>query len=140
LVQLSPQATPEQVEAARQKALALAAEARRPGVDFAALAKEKSEGPSKADGGDLGFFRRGVMEASFDKAAFSTPQGGVSDPVRSKFGWHVVYVEERRALAVPTFDEVKEKLREKMQQAQLEKYTEQYVQELRAAALVEVKL
>jgi len=140
LVQVSPKATPEQVEAARVKAAGLAAEARKPGVDFAELAKKKSEGPSAADGGDLGFFKRGVMVGEFEKAAFTLPDGGVSDPVRTKFGWHVIKVEERRAGAARPFDEMKDQLREKMLREQLEKFTEQYVQELRTAAVVEVKL
>lgn len=140
LVQVNPKATPEQVEAARLKAEALAAEARKPGVNFAELAKKKSEGPSAADGGDLGFFRHGVMVAEFEKVAFTTPVGGVADPVRTKFGWHVIFVEERRALAAPPFDDVKDKLREKMLRAQLEKYTEQYMLELRQGALVDVKI
>lgn len=140
LVQVNPKATPEQVEAARVKAEALAAEARKPGVNFAELAKKKSEGPSAADGGDLGFFRHGVMVAEFEKVAFTTPVGGVADPVRTKFGWHVIFVEEKRALAAPPFDDVKEKLREKMLRAQLEKYTEQYMLELRQGALVDVKI
>lgn len=140
LVQVAPKATPEQVEAARVKAVALAAEARKPGTDFAELAKKKSEGPSASDGGDLGYFRRGVMVKEFEQVAFTTPVGGIADPVRTKFGWHVIYVEDRRALAAPPFDEVKDQLREKMLRGQLEKYTEQYVKELRAAALVDVKI
>lgn len=140
LVQVGPKATPEQVEAARVKAAALAVEARKPGTDFAELAKKKSEGPSAADGGDLGFFRRGVMVGEFEKVAWATPVGSVADPVRTKFGWHVIFVEERRALAAPPFEDVKDQLREKMLRGQLERYTEQYVQELRAGALVEVKL
>ena len=139
LVQVSPKATAEQVEAARVKAVALAAEARKPDMDFAELAKKKSEGPSAADGGDLGFFRRGVMQAQFEKPAFSLPVGGVSDPIRTQFGWHVLKVMERRSLEAPAFDEVKDKLREKMMHTQLERYTDQYVQELRAAAVVDVK-
>ena len=140
LVQIPPRATEEQVEAARVKAVALAAEASRPGVDFAELAKKKSEGPSAADGGDLGFFRRGVMVAAFEKPAFTLPVGGVSEPVRTDLGWHVVKVVERRALAAPPIDEVKEQLREKLLRGQLERYTNQYVQELRAASVVEVKM
>lgn len=140
LVQVAPKATPEQIEAARVKAAALAVEARKPDVDFAELAKKKSEGPSAADGGDLGFFRHGVMVAEFERSAFTMPLGGVSDPIRTKFGWHVIKVIERRALAAPSYDEVKDQLREKMMRGQLERYTDQYVQELKGAAVVEVKL
>lgn len=140
LVQVPGKATAEQVDAAYKKALALAAEASKPGVDFAELAKKKSEGPSAADGGDLGFFKRGVMTAEFERAAFSLPVGGVSEPIRTKFGWHVLKVEEKRALAAPPLDEVKDQLRERMLRAQMEKYTDQFVQELRASAVVEVKL
>jgi peptidyl-prolyl cis-trans isomerase SurA len=140
LVQVQPKATPEQVEAARLKAVALMGEAKKAGVDFAELAKKKSEGPSASDGGDLGFFRRGVMVAEFEKAAFGLPVGGISEPIRTKFGWHVVKVEERRAVAPRPFEEVKEQLRDKLLRGQLERYTEQYVKELRAGAVVDVKL
>lgn len=140
VVNVDQKATAEQVEAARQKALGLAAEARKPGVDFATLAKNKSEGPSASEGGDLGFFRRGVMVAEFEKAAFSLPEGGVSEPIRTKFGWHVIKVEERRAVAARPFEDMKDQLREKMLRGQLERYTDQYVQELRANALVDDKM
>jgi peptidyl-prolyl cis-trans isomerase SurA len=140
LVQVPQKATPEQIEAARVKAFALMTEAKQPGVNFAELAKKKSEGPSAADGGDLGFFRRGVMVAEFEKAAFTLLPGGISEPIRTKFGWHVLKVEERKALAAPPLEEVKDQLRERMLRGQLEKYTDQYVQELRAAAVVDVKL
>jgi len=140
LVQVPARATPEQNEAARLKAVALAAEASGPGVDFAELARKKSEGPSAADGGDLGFFRRGVMVPAFERPAFTLPVGGVSEPVRTDFGWHVIKVVERRTPAVPALDEVKEQLREKLLRSQLDRYTAQYVQELKAASVVEVKM
>lgn len=140
LVTVAPNATPQQVEAAKVKAQALAQEARKPGVDFAELAKAKSEGPSRGDGGDLGFFRRGVMVGEFERVAFNLKVGEVADPVRTKFGWHVIKVEERRAVAARGFEEVKEQIRERLLRGQLEKYTEQYVQELRAQAVVEEKM
>ncbi len=140
LVQVAPKATPEQIEVARLKATMLMEEARKPGTDFAELAKKKSEGPSAADGGDLGYFKRGVMVPEFEKAAFTLPVGGISDPIRTKFGWHVLKVEEHKVLSAPPFEEVKEQLRDKMLRGQLEKYTDQYVQELRAAAVVDVKI
>lgn len=140
LVQLPPKPTEEQVEAARKKAAALAVEAKQPGVDFAALAKAKSEGSSAAEGGDLGNFRRGLMVPEFEKAAFALPEGGVSDPVRTRFGWHVIKVEERKQLAAKPFEELKDQLREKLLRDQLDRYTQQYIQELRAQAVVEEKL
>lgn len=140
LVQLPAQPTPQQVEVARLKAAALAEEARRPGVDFSELAKAKSEGSSAAEGGDLGFFRRGVMVAEFERLAFTLPVGSISEPVRTKLGWHVLKVEDKRAGTPKPFNEVKDQLRERMMREQLERYTEQYVQELRAAAVVEVKM
>jgi peptidyl-prolyl cis-trans isomerase SurA len=140
LVKLDAKASPQQEAKALEKAKALAAEARKPGMDFAELAKKKSDGPSAPDGGDLGTFRRGLMVPEFDKVAFALPQGGVSDPVRTRFGWHVIKVEERRSVAVKSFDEMKDQLQERLTREQLEKYTDQYVKELRQQAAVEVRI
>lgn len=140
LVKVSPDAPKEEVEQARARAAALAEEARRPGADFAELAKQKSEGPSKDDGGDLGFFRRGVMVPEFDRVAFSLPEGGVSEPIKTRFGWHVIKVEEKRSVDTKPFEEMKAQLQEKIMREQLERYTAQYVKELRAQASVEMKL
>jgi peptidyl-prolyl cis-trans isomerase SurA len=140
LVKLQSKPTPAQLEAAQKKAAAIAEEARKPGVDFAELAKAKSEGPSADQGGDLGWFRRGVMVKEFERVAFALKVGDVSDPVRTNFGFHVIKVEERRLVAAKTFDEMKDQLRERLLHDQLDKYTEQYVQELKQSAIVEVKL
>jgi peptidyl-prolyl cis-trans isomerase SurA len=140
LVQVDPSAPAEKVDAARKKAEALAAEARKPGVDFAALAKAKSEGPSAADGGDLGYFKRGVMVPAFERVAFSLNEGEVSEPVRTQFGWHILKVEEKRAVDVAPFEQVKGELEAKLKMQKTEKYVEQYVQELRQKASVEVKM
>ncbi|MBX5480621.1 MAG: peptidylprolyl isomerase [Myxococcaceae bacterium] len=140
LIKVPSDAKPEEVEAARKKAQAIAEEARQPGVDFAELAKQKSEGPSREDGGDLGFFKRGVMLPEVEKAAFSLPIGGVSDPIRSRYGWHVLKVEERRSGSVKPFEEMKAELQERIMREQLDHYTAEHVKELRSQAAVEVKL
>jgi peptidyl-prolyl cis-trans isomerase D len=57
----------------------------RKGEDFAALAKEYSEGPSKSQGGDLGYFKAGQMEPPFEKAAFALKKGEISDPGENPF-------------------------------------------------------
>jgi peptidyl-prolyl cis-trans isomerase C len=81
------------------------------GEDFVTLAKSLSVGPSGADGGELGWFGRGQMAKSFEDAAFGLQPGQLSPPVESRFGWHVIKVEERRQRPVPGFDEVKDQIR-----------------------------
>jgi len=62
------------------------------GKDFAEVAKEVSLCPSKAQGGDLGYFGKGQMVPEFEKAAFSLPVGEVSEPIKTQFGWHLLIV------------------------------------------------
>lgn len=62
------------------------------GENFEALAKKYSICPSKEKGGDLGYFTRGQMVPEFENAAFSTPIGDVSDPVKTRFGWHLIKI------------------------------------------------
>src|SRR5512140_3409571 len=140
LIPVKPTAPQDEVEKARARAQALADEARKPGVDFAALAQSKSEGSSAGDGGDLGWFGRGVMVPAVEKVAFSLDVGKISDPVRTQFGWHVIKIEERRAIGVKPFDEMKDELRERMTRSQMERETASYVAQLRQQATVEVKL
>ncbi|MDT8376631.1 MAG: SurA N-terminal domain-containing protein [Mariprofundaceae bacterium] len=90
-------------EAARKSALekANAIKARLDaGEEFAAVARETSDDSSTADkGGDLGFFAHGVMLPEFEKAAFSTDVGKVSDPVETQYGYHLVKIEEIKPAA-----------------------------------------
>ena len=77
------------------------------GSDFAELAKEKSTGPSGSRGGDLGYFSKGQMVPEFDKVVFVLKKGEVSEPVKTRFGWHVIKVEDKRDSKPPSFDTVK---------------------------------
>jgi peptidyl-prolyl cis-trans isomerase SurA len=140
LIQLTPKSTPEEIEAARKKVMLLAEQVKGPGVDFVEFVKQNSEGSSKVDGGDLGFFRRGTMVAEFERVAFGLPVGAISDPIRTKFGFHIIKIEEHRAIDAPAFDEVKDQLRDRLLKGQLDKYTEGYVKELRAQSVVEIKI
>ncbi len=62
------------------------------GKDFAELAMEYSSCPSGRNGGDLGFFPKGVMVKPFEDAAFSLEVGELSQPVQTQFGWHLILV------------------------------------------------
>jgi parvulin-like peptidyl-prolyl isomerase len=66
------------------------------GKPFGDVAREVSKCPSRAKGGDLGFFGRGRMVPEFDRAAFSMPVGEISEPIQTQFGWHLLVVTETR--------------------------------------------
>jgi len=65
------------------------------GADFADVAKEHSNCPSKAQGGDLGSFGPGQMVAEFDKVVFSADLNTVQGPVKTQFGYHLLEVTAR---------------------------------------------
>lgn len=110
LVRVPPNA--DEATRAELKAKARAAQQRvLDGEDFAAVAKQVSEDPeAKANGGDLGFFKRGQMAPAFDAVAFAIEPGTVSELVKTDFGYHIIWVEERKAAQVRTFDDVKRDL------------------------------
>lgn len=82
---------------------------------FAQLAKEKSIDPSNKDkGGDLEWFGRGRMVPEFENVAFSTPKGQLSEPVKTRFGWHIIFVEDKTETDVTPFEQAKETIRGKL--------------------------
>jgi peptidyl-prolyl cis-trans isomerase D len=100
LVSLSKLPTAADTAAALQRAERLRAEIVG-GGDFAEIARRESADPGSRDaGGDLGFFTRGRMAGPFEEAAFSLPIGAVSQPVQTRFGYHLMQVQERQADSV----------------------------------------
>ena len=93
LIKLVPDADAEEVEKARQRIETILDMANE-GQDFAELAKQYSEGPTKDRGGNLGAFRREAMVKPFADKAFSMEPGEISEPVRTRFGWHIIKVEK----------------------------------------------
>jgi peptidyl-prolyl cis-trans isomerase C len=94
------------------------------GADFAELAREHSTGPSGPNGGQLGWFTAGMMVPSFEEAVFALEVGEVSPPVETRFGWHVVILNDSRDQAAPALEEVREQLEEGLRQARVDAHIE----------------
>ncbi len=105
------------------------------GGDFAELAQTRSIGPSGPRGGDLGHFKKGDMVPSFAEAAFALDVGGVTKaPVKTKFGWHIIKVEDKRDAAPPTFEEVEGSIRDSVGESVITNY----LHELRGKTKIEI--
>jgi len=104
------------------------------GADFAELARERSLGPTAAQGGDLNYFTRDNMDPDFAAAAFALDVGQYSqDPVRTEFGWHVIEVEDRRAQAAASFEDMEGELRT----AAIRSLLDEILRDLRGRAEIE---
>jgi peptidyl-prolyl cis-trans isomerase C len=91
------------------------------GADFAALAQEFSTGPSGPNGGALGWFGQGQMVAPFEQAVMSLTLGEVSPlPVQTQFGWHVIILNDMRAVQAPAFEEVSGEIAAELQRVAIE--------------------
>jgi peptidyl-prolyl cis-trans isomerase C len=91
------------------------------GADFAALAQEFSTGPSGPNGGSLGWFGQGRMVAPFEQAVMSLTVGEVSPlPVQTQFGWHVIILNDMRAVQAPAFEEVSGEIAAELQRVAIE--------------------
>ncbi len=89
---------------------------------FIELAKTKSTGPSGSKGGDLGFFGKGQMVKEFQDAAFALKKGEITvKPVKTQFGYHIIYVEDKKPAGVAPFEKVKKSIMAKMRQEQFKK-------------------
>ncbi len=90
------------------------------GADFATLASDRSTGPSKSVGGDLGWFEADQMVSEFSEATKLLADGSYSKtPVKTRFGWHVILREESRELPPPDFETVKPQLEKQIQQQKI---------------------
>jgi peptidyl-prolyl cis-trans isomerase C len=107
------------------------------GGDFAALAKEQSDCPSKEKGGDLGFFGRGQMVPPFEKAVFALKPGETSDIVETEFGYHLIKVLDKKPASTVGFDDVKGQIKQMLSQDKLQKEIVLLVEKLKKNAKIE---
>ena len=136
LVKVDASATPEQKAAAKTKAEGLLKQVKA-GGDFATLAKENSDCPSKDRGGDLGFFDKSTMVKEFADAAFAMKIGQVSDVVETQFGYHIIKVTDRKEGGMTTFDKAKADIVKSLQDKKKNELFKQLIDKLKAGAKIE---
>lgn len=99
------------------------------GEAFEKLAAEVSKDPGSAkEGGDLGYFTKERMVKPFAEAAFKLKKGEISAPVKSDFGWHIIKLEDKRNVAPPAYNDVKEQIAVSLQEKALATYVQQLVE------------
>lgn len=104
---------------------------------FIELAKEKSTGPSGPKGGDLGTFNKGQMVPEFSKAAWALENGQVTaTPVKTQFGYHVIYLEKKTEAAPIPYESVKEKIITSLKQKQFSAKITEVAKELTSKATI----
>jgi peptidyl-prolyl cis-trans isomerase C len=104
------------------------------GENFASLAQENSDGPSKTKGGDLGFFSREQMVPPFSEAAFALQPGQTSDVVQTRFGYHLIRVTEHQVAQTMAFNEVKASITARLRQEQEKEKIDAYLEKLKEHA------
>jgi peptidyl-prolyl cis-trans isomerase SurA len=139
LFALPENASPEQERLARAKAEKVLKQLQS-GTAFAELAKQYSEDPSSAQGGDLGWFRRGDMLPNFERVAFALKPGAVSDLVRTRFGLHLILVNERATEGPRPLEEVQDEIRARLHREKTNKAIRDWLDELRRKSHIDIKL
>lgn len=108
-LEVPPDATPAQKKTIRNKIEGLRTRALK-GEDFIALAKQYSEVPSKENGGDAGYVVRGQIKVKpVEDMVFSLDSGKLSPIVETKYGFHIIKIEDKKPQSKRTFDEVKKR-------------------------------
>lgn len=110
------------------------------GADFAQLAREHSQGPDAANGGEVGWVIRGDLVPELESAAFSLEQGQVSDVIETEFGFSIVKVEEKAAAGTPEYDQVRTQIEPELRKQYAQERYKKWVEELRKRSRVTVYL
>ncbi len=138
LIPTAENADAAQVAAAQQQAEAIEAKLKG-GADFAATAKASSGGPTAAQGGDLGSFRRGALAKTLEDQTFVLTEGQYTAPIRTKQGFVILKVTEHRQGGTQTFAQVEQQVDEGAYMEKMQPALRQYLIKLREEAFIDIK-
>ncbi len=108
------------------------------GADFKELAKNQSDDESSREtGGDLDYIYKGIFDESFDEAAEKLNPGEISEKIKTKFGFHVIQLIEKKPPELATFDEMKPGIQKHLFLEEAKKQVASYIEELKQTASIE---
>ncbi len=129
---------PQQLAAAEAKAQNLLAQIHK-GASFEDIAKKNSNGPSAAQGGDLGYFKRGTLAKELEDKTFAMKPGDISDVIPTKQGLVILKVTEHQAAGVPTLKEIEPRIQDAIYMQKLQPALRAYLTKLREEAYIDIK-
>lgn len=139
LVKVKPGSGDAKWKKAKKQIDKLHKKATNEGTDFAKLAEKKSDGPSAKKGGDIGFISKKQFDKSFTKVAFKLDKGQISEPVKTRYGWHIIKLVERRDPEQVDYEKIKPKLTKQLKNQRIHKKLKSYLKDLRKDAEIEKK-
>jgi len=138
LIPLPADANDAAIAQAQAKAEETAAKIRA-GATFADVAKTTSGGPTAAQGGDLGFFKRGALAAVLEEKTFPLKPGDFTAPIRTRQGFVILQATEHQQAGVPPLDQIEQQVQEAMYQEQMQPALRAYLTHLREDAYIDIK-
>jgi len=128
----------QRLQAAQAKADGLLAQIRK-GAKFDEVAKKNSDGPTAAQGGDLGDFKRGTLAKELEDKTFAMKAGDVSDVIRTKQGFVILKVTEHHNAGVPPLSEIEPRIQDALYMQKLQPALREYLTKLREDAFIDIK-
>ena len=108
--------------------------------DFAALAKEYSDGPTRTNGGDLGYLRKGQLEKQFESKIFALKKGEITDVIETDYGFHIFKVTDIKPETMLAYENVKEKVKKFLVDEKIKQEADNYARKLREKTDVNILL
>jgi peptidyl-prolyl cis-trans isomerase SurA len=109
------------------------------GATFEDVAKKNSNGPTAAQGGDLGYFKRGTLAKELENITFALKSGDLSDVIRTKQGFVILKVTDHQMAGIPPFKEVEPKVQDALYMQKLQPALRDYLKKLREEAYIDIK-
>jgi len=108
--------------------------------DFADLAREYSDGPTKNNGGDLGYLRKGQLEKQFESKVLTLKKGEITDIIETEYGFHIFKVTDIKPETILAYENVKEKVKKFLVDEKTKKEADEYARKLREKSDVKILL